>query len=129
MIKIGLKHTSELTVTDAVTAIQMGSGDMPVLATPAMMALMENAAMLAVADELPADELPEGNTTVGGHIESSHLKPSKIGDKVSTTAEVTKVDGKKIEFKISAYSGDVLLGEGTHLRFIVDRERFLSKLG
>ena len=124
MIEIGLKHTSELTVTDTVTAIKMGSGDMPVLATPAMMALMENAAMLAVADELP-----EGNTTVGGHIESSHLKPSKIGDKVSTTAEVTKVDGKKIEFKISAYSGDVLLGEGTHLRFIVDRERFMSKLG
>ena len=124
MIEIGLKHTSELMVTDTVTAIKMGSGDMPVLATPAMMALMENAAMLAVDDELP-----EGNTTVGGHIESSHLKPSKIGDKVSATAEVTKVDGKKIEFKISAYSGDVLLGEGTHLRFIVDRERFLSKLG
>ena len=124
MIEIGLKHTSELTVTDTVTAIKMGSGDMPVLATPAMMALMENAAMLAVDDELP-----EGNTTVGGHIQSSHLKPSKIGDKVSATAEVTKVDGKKIEFKISAYSGDVLLGEGTHLRFIVDRERFLSKLG
>jgi len=124
MIEIGLKHTSELMVTDTVTAIKMGSGDMPVLATPAKMALMENAAMLAVDDELP-----EGNTTVGGHIESSHLKPSKIGDKVSATAEVTKVDGKKIEFKISAYSGDVLLGEGTHLRFIVDRERFLSKLG
>ena len=124
MIEIGLKHTSELMVTDTVTAIKMGSGDMPVLATPAMMALMENAAMLAVDDELP-----EGNTTVGGHIESSHLKPSKIGDKVSATAEVTKVDGKKIEFKISAYSGDVLFGEGTHLRFIVDRERFLSKLG
>jgi len=53
MIEIGLKHTSELTVTDTVTAIQMGSGDMPVLATPAMLALMENAAMLAVADELP----------------------------------------------------------------------------
>ena len=51
MIEIGLKHTSELTVTDAVTAIQMGSGDMPVLATPAMMALMENAAMLAVAKD------------------------------------------------------------------------------
>jgi len=84
MIEIGLKHTSELTVTDTVTAIKMGSGDMLVLATPAMMALMENAAMLAVADELP-----EGCTTVGGHIESSHLKPSKIGDKVSATAEVT----------------------------------------
>ena len=124
MIEIGLKHTSEITVTDAVTAIKIGSGDMPVLATPAMMALMENAAMFAVASELP-----EGSTTVGGHIESSHLKPSKIGDKVSATAEVTKVDGKKIEFKISAYSGNTLLGEGTHRRFIVDKERFISKLG
>ena len=123
MIEIGLKHTSELTVTDAVTAIAIGSGDMPVLATPMMMALMENAAMLAVKDKLP-----EGSTTVGGHIESSHLKPSKVGDKVSAIAEVTKVDGKKIEFKVTAYSGDTLLGEGTHLRFIVDRERFLSKL-
>ena len=124
MIKIGLKHTSELTVTDAVSAIRVGSGDMPVLATPMMMALMENAAMLAVADELP-----EGCTTVGGHIESSHLRPSKIGDMVSATAEVTKVDGKKIEFKVAAYSGETMLGEGTHLRFIVDRERFMSKLG
>ena len=124
MIEIGLKHISELTVTDSVTAIKIGSGDMPVLATPAMMALMENAAMLAVADELP-----EGCTTVGGHIESSHLKPSKIGDKVTATAEVTKVDGKKIEFKVSAYFGEALLGEGTHLRFIVDRKRFISKLG
>ena len=123
MIEIGLQHTSELTVTDAVTAIAIGSGDMPVLATPMMMALMENAAMLAVKDEMP-----EGCTTVGGHIESSHLKPSKVGDKVSATAEVTKVDGKKIEFRVAAYSGDTLLGEGTHLRFIVDRERFLSKL-
>ena len=124
MIEIGLKHTSELTVTDTVTAIKMGSGDMPVLATPAMMALMENAAMLAVADELP-----EGCTTVGGHIESSHLKPSKIGDKVSATAEVTKVDGKKIEFKIDAYSGVLLLGEGKHLRLIVDRGKFLRPVG
>ena len=124
MLEVGLKHTSELIVNDALTAIQMGSGDMPVLATPAMMALMENAAMLAVIDELP-----EGCTTVGGHIESSHLKPSKIGDKVTAKAEVTKVDGKKIEFKVSASSGDILLGEGTHLRFIVDRERFMSKLG
>lgn len=123
MVEVGLKHTSELTVTDAVTAVRMGSGDMPVLATPAMMALMENAAMLAVADDLP-----EGSTTVGGHIASSHLRPSKIGDVVRAVAEVTKVDGRKIEFKVSAYSGDVLLGEGTHLRFVVDRERFMSKI-
>ena len=123
MVEVGLRHTSELTVTEAVTAERMGSGDMPVLATPAMMALMENAAMLAVANHLP-----EGSTTVGGHISSSHLRPSKIGDMVRAEAEVTKVDGRKIEFKVAAYSGDVVLGEGTHLRFIVDREKFLSKL-
>ena len=122
MIEIGLKHTSELTVDESVTAIQMGSGVLPVLATPAMMALMENAAMLAVKDELP-----EGCTTVGGHIASSHLKPSKIGETLIATAEVTKVEGKKIEFNVAAYAGETLLGEGTHLRFIVDRERFMSK--
>lgn len=124
MIEIGQKHTSELTVSEAVTAMAVGSGDMPVLATPMMMALMENAAMLAVRDELP-----EGCTTVGGQLESSHLRPSKIGDVVRATAEVTKVDGKKIEFRVSAHSGDSLLGEGTHLRFVVDREKFISKLG
>ena len=124
MIEVGLKHTSTLVVTDDVTAVKIGSGDMAVLATPAMMALMENAAMLAVADALP-----EGSPTVGGHIASSHLKPSKVGDTVTATAEVVKVDGKKIEFKVSAYQGDVLIGEGSHLRFVVDRERFMSKLG
>ncbi len=124
MIEIGMKHTSELTITEAVTASTVGSGDLPVLATPAMMALMENAAMRAVAGELP-----EGCTTVGGHIASSHLRPSKVGEKVSAVAEVTRVDGKKIEFKVAAYAGETLLGEGTHLRFIVDREKFISKLG
>ena len=63
MLEVGLKHTSELTVSEATTAIQVGSGDMLVLATPMIMALMENAAMLAVKDELP-----NGCTTVGGHI-------------------------------------------------------------
>ena len=115
MLEIGLKHTSEQTVSEALTAMQMGSGDLPVFATPAMMAV--------------ANELPEGCTTVGGHIESSHLRPSKVGEKVSAVAEVTKVDGKKIEFKVAAYSGETLLGEGTHLRFVVDKEKFISKLG
>ena len=123
-IKKGLRHTSELTVTDSVTAITMGSGDMPVLATPAMMALMENAAMLAIAEALP-----EGCTSVGGHVASSHLRPSKIGDRITAMAEVTKVDGKKVDFYVAAYSGDTLLGEGTHLRFVVDKERFMLKLG
>ena len=124
MLETGLKHTSEQTVSEALTAMQMGSGDLPVFATPAMLALMENAAMMAVANNLP-----EGCTTVGGHIESSHLRPSKIGEKVSAVAEVTKIDGKKIEFKVAAYSGETLLGEGTHLRFVVEKEKFISKLG
>lgn len=123
MLQEGLRHTSQLTVDETVTAIAMGSGDMPVLATPVMMALMENAAMLAVADHLP-----EGSTTVGGHISSSHLKPTKLGDTITATATVTRVDGKKIEFKVEAYCGDTLLGEGTHLRFIVDKEKFMSRL-
>ena len=123
MTAIGLCHTSELTVTEAVTALSIGSGDMPVLATPAMMALMENAAMLAV---MPA--LPEGCTTVGGQIESSHLKPSKVGDVVTAKAEVVGVDGKKIMFKVEAYCGGTLIGEGRHLRFIVDKEKFMSRV-
>ena len=123
-IVIGLNHTSEMIVTETVTALAMGSGDMPVLATPSMMALMENAAMLAIAEALP-----KSCTSVGGHIESSHLRPSKVGDKITAIAEVTKVEGKKVEFKVAAFSGETLLGEGTHLRFVVDKERFISKLG
>lgn len=119
----GFSHTSWITVDNSNTAIALGSGDMPVLATPAMMALMENAAMLAVKDALE-----EGQTTVGGHIESSHIKPSPIGAKVSATATVTKHEGRKIFFNIVAKMGEEIIGEGTHLRFIVDRERFLSKL-
>lgn len=123
MITEGLTHTSTLIVTTQDTALYQGSGDMEVLATPRMMALMENAAMLAVKDELP-----EGSTTVGGHIESSHLRPSKVGTEITATATVTKVEGKKIYFDIKAQMNDVIIGEGTHLRFIVDREKFLSRL-
>ena len=123
MLKEGLTYTSELRVDEGVTAIAMGSGDMPVLATPAMMALMENAAMLAVADHLPED-----CTTVGGQISATHLKPTPVGETVTATATVVKVDGKKIEFKVEAHCGDTLLGEGTHLRFVVDKEKFMSRL-
>ena len=123
MLQEGLTHTSQLKVTEAVLAISIGSGDLPVLATPAMMALMENAAMLAVAPHLP-----EGSTTVGDHISASHIKPTPIGETVTATATVVKVDGKKIEFEVKAHCGGILLGEGTHLRFIVDREKFMSRL-
>lgn len=122
-METGLTHTSKLMVDATNTAIAFGSGDMPVLATPAMMALMENAAMLAVRDSLP-----EGSTTVGGHIESSHLKPTPLGQEVTATAELTKVEGRKLFFKVTAHQGETLLGEGSHLRFIVEREKFLSRL-
>ncbi len=123
-MNIGLTHTSTLEVTDEKTAVSLGSGDLPVLATPAMLALMENAAMLAVAGELP-----QGSTTVGGHIGSSHLMPTPKGATVTATATLTQADGRKLTFRVEAHdqSGN-LLGEGTHLRFVVDRERFMSRL-
>lgn len=123
MIEIGLEHTSHLLVTMRDTAIEMGSGDMEVLATPRLLALMENAAMLAVALHLP-----DGETTVGGYIHTSHLKPSPVGAEVSATAVLAKIEGNKLHFDISARQGDILLGEGKHIRFIVNREKFRQKV-
>ena len=123
MLEVGLKHNSVMRVEEGNTAAFIGSGDMAVLATPAMVALMENAAMLAVALHLGDDE-----TTVGSMISTSHLKPSKVGSIVEARAELTEVDGRKLTFKISAYDGETLIGEGEHVRFVVNREKFLSKL-
>lgn len=123
MLETGLSHTSSVVVSDTNTAIAVGSGDLPVLATPAMTALMENAAMLAVAGELP-----EGSTTVGGNIKVSHLKPTPVGAEVTATATLEKIDGRKLFFNVIAMQGEAVIGEGTHLRFIVDRERFMVKL-
>lgn len=122
-METGLKHTSTLVVDTSKTAEAMGSGDMPVLATPVMVALMENAAMLAVKAALP-----EGATTVGGHINVSHVKPTGQGQEVSAIAELTAAEGKKLTFHVAAYQGESLIGEGEHVRFIVDRERFLAKV-
>ena len=119
----GLAHTSELTVDRSNTAEQMGSGDMPVLATPAMAALMENAAMLAVSPHLD-----EGDTTVGSALSISHLLPSPIGATVSATATLERQDGRRLDFRVEARCGDALIGEGTHVRYIVSRDRFLAKL-
>lgn len=122
-MNIGLTHTSVLLVSDAHTAQAMGSGDMPVLATPVMIALMENAAMLAVDQELPEEQ-----TTVGAHIDVSHLKPSPVGAEVFATAELTEVEDRRLTFHVDAMQGDQVIGEGTHVRYIVSRERFLAKL-
>lgn len=123
MIKIGFRHTSTLVVGAEHTASVLGSGDMPVLATPALLALMENAAMLAVDNALP-----DGATTVGGYIESSHLCPTAIGQEVRAMAELYQIEDRKLYFHISAYQGDTVIAKGEHIRFIVDKDRFLSKL-
>lgn len=119
----GLKHNSVMRVEAGNTAEFIGSGDMAVLATPAMVALMENAAMLAVALHLG-----EGETTVGTMVSTSHLKASKVGNIIEARAELVAVEGRKLDFKIEAYDGETLIGEGTHTRFVVNREKFLSKL-
>ena len=122
-LKEGLGHRSKLIVVQHLTAKAIGSGDLPVLATPAMIALMENAAMLAVAPHLAETE-----TTVGGYMECSHLKPTAMGDEIEAEAVLTKIDGKALHFDITAYDGDMKIGEGHHIRYIVDRDRFLSRL-
>lgn len=119
----GLKHISTTTVTTANTALTMGSGDMEVFATPAMVALMENAAMKAVAPHLP-----EGSTTVGAMMQTSHIKPSAPGEIVTAEAVLQEVDGRKLTFRVTASDSEGTIGEGIHIRYIVDRERFLSRL-
>lgn len=134
MLQLGLTHTSVLKVEDAHTAANIGSGDMNVLATPIMMALMENAAMLAVDQELPEEQ-----TTVGAFIKSSHLKPSPVGAEIIATAQLVNIDGKKLDFHVVAMQmpheeeqqagkEPVIIGEGEHTRYIVDRDRFLAKV-
>lgn len=124
MLKKGLSYTCTKRVEEHHLAVNMGSGDLRVFATPAMMALMEEAAMRAVAPYLP-----EGTTTVGGHIASSHVKPTAHGRTVKATAELVAVDGTKLKFVVSASDDEGLIGEGEHLRFIVDREKFMGRLG
>ena len=122
-MNIGLSYTATTTVNQNNTALALGSGDMEVFATPAMGALMENAAMNAVAPHLEA-----GQTTVGTQITTSHIKASALGATISATATLTVVDGRSLSFEITARDGENIIGEGVHTRFIVDRERFLSKL-
>lgn len=122
-LETGLSFTSRLTVHEQHLAVNIGSGDLRVLATPMMMALMENAAMMAVA---PA--LEEGQSTVGGQISSSHIKPTGIGHEVTATATLVKVEGRKLWFRISASDEEGMIGEGEHLRFVIDKVKFMSKI-
>ena len=122
MIK-GISHVSFHIIGPEDTAKAQGSGQLEVLATPRLVALMENAAMLTVAPSLSPEE-----TTVGGQISITHLAPSAVGKEIVATAVLEKIEGKKLTFSESAKEGDKLIGEGTNVRFIVNKERFISKL-
>ncbi len=119
----GLTFTTTMQVVAETTAEYIGSGNLAVLATPAMCALMENAAMMAVAPRLEA-----GQTTVGTALNIEHLRATPIGKTVTATAVLTEVDGRKLSFNIAARDEKGIIGEGTHTRFVVDRERFMDKL-
>lgn len=123
MLEIGLHHESQVRVTEQNTALTLGSGDMEVFATPAMVALMENAAMCAVREHLT-----EGATTVGTEMQTSHIKASKLGAQITASAELIAIEGRKLEFVVKAWDEVGTIGEGRHTRFIVDKERFLAKL-
>ena len=123
MLETGIIFTSSIVVSKQDCAVALGSGDLEVFATPAMVALMENAAMNAVAPVLP-----QGSTTVGAEINTTHIKPSVIGARVQATATLVAVDGRKLTFAVEAADEVGVIGEGTHVRYIVDRERFMAKL-
>lgn len=124
MLEQGISARSTTTVTAGNTAAAMGSGDLQVFATPAMVALMEHAAMTAVAAELP-----EGATTVGAEMNVEHIKPSGLGAEITATAVLTAVEGRKLTFNVGARDAEGMIGEGVHVRYVVDRERFMAKLG
>ena len=123
-LKKGLSSQSSVTVSAGNTAAAMGSGDLDVFATPAMVALMENAAMKAVADALP-----EGSTTVGAEMNVTHIKPSGLGAEIVATAGRTGVEGRKLTFNVGARDAEGMIGEGIHIRYAVDRRRFMEKVG
>lgn len=119
----GLKGVAETVVGPDNTADMAGSGTLPVFATPFMIALMEKAALGSVR---PC--LDEAESTVGTHIDVSHLSAALMGAAVRAESELTAVDGRKLTFTVRAYAGDTLLGEGSHQRFVINSERFMQKL-
>ena len=121
-MEIGIKNTTQLTVSEKDTALTYGSGTLKVLATPAMIALMENTAMNAVSPYLQ-----EGEATVGTEINVKHLSATPVGGTVTCEAELTEVDGRRLVFNVKASDNGGLIGEGTHQRFIVKTEKFLAK--
>ena len=123
MIQVGQSATATVTVTESNIAKTMKSGSLEVFATPAMCALMEEAAQAAVQSELN-----DGEGTVGISLSISHDAPSPIGATITATATVTAVEGRKITFDIEASDGVGIIGRGTHERFVINNEKFMAKV-
>ncbi|MEU4160624.1 hotdog domain-containing protein [Actinoplanes sp. NPDC026670] len=118
----GLSARVELTVTDADTAQSMGSGDVPVLGTPRLLALAEAATVAATARQIPG-----GITTVSSRAEVEHRAPSPVGRRVIAQATLTKVDGPKLLFEVTVHDGDTQVAEVRIERVLLDRQRFIAR--
>jgi fluoroacetyl-CoA thioesterase len=120
---IGSERTITAVVEYSMTASAVGSGGVDVLATPQMILLFEKAARDAVQAQLPP-----GETTVGTMVSVSHFAATPMGEEVRATARVTKVDGRRIVYSVSASDQHRQIGEGTHERYVIDLDRFMKKL-
>jgi fluoroacetyl-CoA thioesterase len=121
-VQPGLGARVELTVTDADTAQALGSGDVPVLGTPRVLALAEAATVAATAVRLDA-----GWTTVGTRVELDHRAPTPVGRTVRADATLAKVDGRRLLFEVVVRDGEVTVAEGRVERVLVNRHRFLEQ--
>lgn len=118
----GLSAEVELTVTDADTALAIGSGTVPVLATPRVVALCEETSVKAVEDDLAP-----GTTTVGMRVQLDHLAPTPVGQTVSCEATLESMAGRRVTFTVSVNDARGLVAAGKITRVIVDTDRFLEK--
>lgn len=118
----GLIGEANTIVDDTNTAASLGSGLVPVFGTPALIALLELAAVHAVAESLP-----HGSTSVGTHLDVRHLAATPIGMAVRATATLTRVDGRRLTFAVEAYDEVEKVGEGSHTRVIVEAARFVQR--
>ncbi|ACX52931.1 thioesterase superfamily protein [Ammonifex degensii KC4] len=121
-LSVGLRGTATWVVREEDTAIVQGSGTVPVLATPRLLALMEAAAVAAVAGALP----PEA-TTIGVKAEIEHLAPTPVGMEVTAVAELVEVEGRRLVFRVEARDQVEVIGRGRHERVLVDVAKFLAK--
>ena len=122
MLQTGIKGTIELTVTKDKCAGALGSGELDVFATPAMIALMEETAWKSVVPYLDP-----GQGTVGTALDIRHLSATPVGLRVRCETELTEVDRRRLVFRVRVYDPFGLVGEGTHERFVIQYEKFMKK--